>query len=54
MAAKEHKENPKTPNVNFISFQGQLRGIVKDIKEHNKKEGLKKFFGSKNENPHVD
>ena len=54
MAAKEHKENPKTPNVNFINFQGQLRGIVKDIKEHNKKEGLKKFFGSKNENPHVD
>jgi len=54
MAAKEHIENPKTPNVNFINFQGQLRGIVKDIKEHNKKEGLKKFFGSKNENPHVD
>ena len=54
MAAKEHKENPKTPNVNFINFQGQLRGIVEDIKKHNKKEGLKKFFGSKNENPHVD
>jgi hypothetical protein len=54
MAAKEHKENPKTPNVNFINFQGQLRGIVEDIKKHNKKEGFKKFFGSKNENPHVD
>ena len=54
MAAKEPKENPKTPNVNFISFQGILREIIKDIKHHNKKEGLKKFFGSKNENPHVD
>ena len=54
MAAKEPKENLNTPNVNFISFQRQLRGIIKDIKEHNKKEGLKKLFGSKSENPHVD
>jgi hypothetical protein len=54
MAAKEAKENPKTPNVNFISFQRQLRGIIKDIKEHNKKAGLKKLFGSKHENMHVD
>ena len=54
MAAKEQKENPRTPNVNFISFQKQLRGIIKDIKEHNKKAGLKKIFGSKHENQHVD
>ena len=46
MADKEPKENQKTPNVNFISFQKQLRGIVKDVKEHNKKTGLKKIFGS--------
>ena len=50
MADKEPKENQKTPNVNFISFQKQLRGIVKDVKEHNKKTGLKKIFGSKTEN----
>ena len=54
MADKEPKENKKTPNVNFISFQKQLRGIVKDVKEHNKKTGLKKIFGSKSENLHVN
>ena len=54
MAEKEPNENLKTPNVNFISFQRQLLGIVKDIKDHNKKVGLKKLFGSKHENPHVD
>ena len=54
MADKEPKENQKTPNVNFISFQKQLRGIVKDVKEHNKKTGLKKIFGSKTENLHVN
>ena len=54
MAAKEPKENQKTPNVNFINFQRQLRGIIKDIKEHKKKVGLKKLFGSKHENMHVN
>ena len=54
MAAKEPKENKKTPNVNFINFQIQLRGIIKDIKEHKKKVGLKKLFGSKHENMHVN
>ena len=54
MGAKEPKENLNTPNVNFISFQRQLREIIKNIKDHNKKEGLKKLFGSKSENPHVD
>ncbi len=48
MAAKEPKENQKTPNVNFINFQIQLRGIIKDIKENKKKERKKE----KNE-PHV-
>ena len=47
MADKEPKENQKTPNVNFISFQKQLRGIVKDVKEHNKKTGLKKILVAK-------
>ncbi len=54
MAAKEPKENKKTPNVNFINFQIQLRGIIKDIKENKKKAGLKKLFGSKHENMHVN
>ena len=54
MADKEPKENQKTPNVNFISFQKQLRGIIKDVKEHNKKTGLKKIFGSKSEKLHVN
>ncbi|MBC8258165.1 MAG: hypothetical protein H8E38_04040 [SAR324 cluster bacterium] len=54
MAAKEIKENPKTINVNFISFQKQLREIIKDIKDHNKRSGMKKVFGSKHNNPHVD
>ena len=54
MAAKEPKENQKTPNVNFINFQIQLRGIIKDIKENKKKAGLKKLFGSKHENMHVN
>ena len=54
MADKEPKENQKTPNVNFINFQRQLRGIIKDIKEHKKKVGLKKLFGSKHENMHVN
>ena len=40
MADKEPKENQKTPNVSFISFQKQLRGIVKDVREHNKKIGI--------------
>ena len=54
MAAKEPKENKKTPNVNFINFQIQLRGIIKDIKENKKKAGLKKLFGNKHENMHVN
>ena len=54
MADKGPKENQKTPNVNFINFQRQLRGIIKDIKEHKKKVGLKKLFGSKHENMHVN
>ena len=54
MADKEPKENQKTPNVNFINFQRQLRVIIKDIKEHKKKVGLKKLFGSKHENMHVN
>ncbi len=54
MADKEPKENKKTPNVNFISFQRQLRGIIKDLKEHNKKTGLKKIFGSRPENLHIN
>ena len=55
MASKEPIENPNTPNVNFIGFQKQLREIIKDIKQSNKKTGLKKIFGGKKqENPHVD
>ena len=54
MASKEPIENPNTPNVNFTGFQKQLREIIKDIKQSNKKTGLKKLFGSKHENPHVD
>lgn len=54
MAAKELVENPKTPNVNFISFQNQIAKIITDIREHNKKSGVKKIFGGKHENPHVD
>ena len=44
MASKEPIENPNTPNVNFIGFQKQLREIIKDIKQSNKKTGLKKIF----------
>jgi len=55
MASKEPIENPNTPNVNFIGFQKQLREIIKDIKQSNKKTGLKKIFGGKKQvNPHVD
>ena len=54
MASKEPIENPNTPNINFIGFQKQLREIIKDIKQSKKKTGLKKLFGSKHENPHVD
>ena len=54
MVAKKLVENPKTPNVNFNGYQEQLRGIIKDINNHDKKTGLKKFFGSKHENSHVD
>ena len=54
MASKEPKENPNTPNINFIGFQKQLREIAKDIKQSNKKTGLKKIFGGKQENPYVD
>ena len=54
MASKEPKENPNTPNVNFIGFQRQLREIAKDIKQSNKKTGFNKIFGGKQENPHVD
>ena len=54
MASKEPKENPNTPNINFIGFQKQLREIAKDIKQSNKKTGLNKIFGSKRENPLVD
>ena len=44
MADKEPKENQKTPNVNFINFQRQLRGIIKDIKENKKKSGAKEVI----------
>ena len=55
MASKEPIENPNTPNVNFTGFQKQLREIIKDIKQSNKKTGLKKIFGGKKQvNPHVD
>ena len=55
MASKEPIENPNTPNVNFIGFQKQLREIIKDIKQSNKKTGLNKIFGGKKQvNPHVD
>ena len=54
MASKEPKENPNTPNINFIGFQKQLREIAKDIKQSNKKTGLNKIFGGKRENPLVD
>ncbi len=37
MAAKELVENPKTPNVNFISFQNQIAKIITDIKIRRKK-----------------
>ena len=42
MASKEPIENPNTPNVNFIGFQKQLREIIKDIKQSNKKNWAKK------------
>ena len=54
MAVKEPKENKKTPNVNFMKFQKQLREIILDIKAHNKKTGLKKMFGGKPENTQVN
>ncbi|HIB44934.1 MAG TPA: hypothetical protein EYO46_01630 [Candidatus Lambdaproteobacteria bacterium] len=54
MAAKEVIENPKTPNINFINFQKQITEIIEDIRHHDKKSGVKKIFGSKHENPHVD
>jgi len=54
MVAKKILENPKTPNVNFSSYQEQLHGIIKDINNHNNKSGLKRFFGNKHENSHVD
>ena len=54
MARKEPEENPNIPNINFIGFQKQITGIVKDIKHQNKKSGLKLFIKSKHENPHVD
>ena len=54
MASKELKENPNTPNINFIGFQKQLREIAKDIKQSNKKTGLNKIFGSKRENQLVN
>ena len=54
MAAKELKENPNIPNINFFGFQKRIEGIVKEIKNSNKKSGLKKFIVSKHENPHVD
>ena len=46
MAAKELVENPKTPNVNFISFQNQIAKIITDIREHNKKSGVKKSLAA--------
>ncbi len=54
MATKGPKENTNIPNINFIGFQNQIAEIVKDIKHHNKKSGLKRFIKSKHENPHVD
>ena len=47
MASKEPIENPNTPNINFIGFQKQLREIIKDIKQSNKKTGINKIFGGK-------
>ena len=41
MAIKEPKENANIPNINFISFQKQILGIVKDIQAHQKKSGIK-------------
>ena len=54
MAAKGPKENTSIPNINFIGFQNEIVGIIKDIKNQNKKTGLKRFIKSKHENPHVD
>ena len=54
MAASELKENPKTPNINFIGFQKQITNIIKDIQDHHKKHRLHKFVSNKSENPHVD
>jgi len=54
MAAKEPRENKDIPNINFIGFQRQITGIIKDIKHQSKKSGLKIFIKSKHENPHVD
>ena len=52
--ADKIKENKDTPNINHIAFQNQLRGIVDDIKAHQSNSPLKKMFGKKNVNPHVN
>ena len=54
MATKGPKENTNIPNINFTGFQNQIAEIIKDIKHHNNKSGLKRFIKSKHENPHVD
>ena len=54
MVSKEPRENKDIPNINFIGFQKQVAGIVKDIKHHNKRSGIKKILGSKHVNSHVD
>ena len=54
MASKGPKENKNIPNINFIGFQNQIAGIIRDIKNQSKKSGLKRFIKSKHENPHVD
>jgi len=54
METKGPKENTNIPNINFIGFQKQIAEIVKDIKNHNNKSGLKRFIKRKHENPHVD
>jgi len=54
MASKDPIENPNTPNINFIGFQKNIREIIKDIKQSDKKTGINKIFGAKQLNPHVD
>ena len=54
MGSKGLKENTNIPNINFIGFQIEISRIIKDIKNQNKKSGIKRLLNSKHENPHVD